>query len=214
MTWTLAMDTSFHVAVGLAHDGEPVAATVVPDTRAHAEALVPAVQELCGRHVALTDVDEFVVGMGPGPFTGLRVGVAAAWTLAELAGRAPHGVCSLDVLALQWGDAAPAEFVVASDARRNEVYWAHYVAGNRVGEPRVSAPGDLPVLPVGGPVPERFRAGLDWVADAPTSLDPALLAACWQDLPVTGDEPYYLRPADATVGGPPKSTLPRLRVRR
>ncbi|TRY19851.1 tRNA (adenosine(37)-N6)-threonylcarbamoyltransferase complex dimerization subunit type 1 TsaB [Tessaracoccus rhinocerotis] len=214
MTWTLAIDTSFHVAVGLAHDGVPVAFTVVPDTRAHAEALVPAVQELCARHVVLTDVDEFVVGMGPGPFTGLRVGVAAAWTLAELAGRQPHGVCSLDVLALQWGVTAPAEFVVASDARRSELYWARYVAGRRIGEPRVTAPGELPELPVGGPVPDKFRPDLDWDSEGPTVLDPSVMAARWGELPPAGDEPYYLRPADATVGGPPKSTLPRLRVRR
>ncbi|GAB3819906.1 hypothetical protein GCM10028820_24620 [Tessaracoccus terricola] len=214
MTWTLAIDTSFHVAVGLARDGVPVAATVVPDTRAHVEALVPAVQELCTAHVPLTAVDEFVVGMGPGPFTGLRVGVAAAWTLAELAGVEPHGVCSLDVLALQWGEAAPEEFVIASDARRSELYWARYTSGARVGEPQVSAPGDLPELPVAGPVPEKFRTDLDWDADGPVALDPAVMAARWQQLATAGDEPYYLRPADATVGGPPKSTLPKLRVRR
>lgn len=214
MTWTLAIDTSFHVAVGLARDGVPVDSTVVPDTRAHAEALVPAVQELCRRHVPLTDVEEFVVGMGPGPFTGLRVGVAAAWTLAVLADRQPHGVCSLDVLALQWGDAAPAEFIVASDARRNELYWARYVAGTRQGDPQVGAPGELPALPVGGPVPEKFRGAVDWRPAAPVALDPSVMAARWRELPAAGDEPYYLRPADATVGGPPKSTIPRLRVRR
>lgn len=214
MSWTLAIDTSFHVAVGLARDGVAVDSSVVPDTRAHAEALIPAVQELCRRHVPLTDVEEFVVGMGPGPFTGLRVGVAAAWTLAELAGREPRGVCSLDALALQWGEAAPAEFVMASDARRSELYWARYVSGARVGEPQVSAPGELPELPVGGPVPDKFRAGLDWDASAPAVLDPSVMAARWRELPPAGDEPYYLRPADATVGGPPKSTLPRLRARR
>lgn len=213
MTWTLAIDTSFHVACGLARDGVPVASRIVEDTRAHGETLMPAVVSLCGEAgIALTDVDDFVAGMGPGPFTGLRVGIAAAWTLAALAGRRPHGVCSLDAYALVFED-APREFLVAADARRRELYWARYVEGVRVGEPQVSAPTALPDLPVVGPVPETYRGLLRWLPDAPQALDPALLAARWTELAAAGEEPYYLRPADATVGGPPKSALPRLRVR-
>ncbi|MCC2592268.1 tRNA (adenosine(37)-N6)-threonylcarbamoyltransferase complex dimerization subunit type 1 TsaB [Tessaracoccus sp. OS52] len=214
MTWTLAIDTSFHVAAGLARDGVPVGATVIKDTRAHGEALMPAVSALCAAHdVALTSLDEFVVGMGPGPFTGLRVGVAAAWTLAALAAKDPRGVCSLDAVALQWSD-APSEFVIASDARRHELYWAHYRDGARVGQPRVTAPEELPDLPVAGAVPENFRSRVRFADGGPTELDPAVLAARWTELVPAGDEPYYLRPADATVGGPPKSALPRLRVKR
>ncbi|MFD0867356.1 tRNA (adenosine(37)-N6)-threonylcarbamoyltransferase complex dimerization subunit type 1 TsaB [Tessaracoccus lubricantis] len=109
MTWTVGIDTSHVVAVGIARDGEPVARVIVDDTRAHAEALMPSVLEACAQAgIALTDVDEFAVGMGPGPFTGLRVGIATAWTLA-LAGHKPvHGVCSLDVVALQRVLAVPA----------------------------------------------------------------------------------------------------------
>ena len=73
MTITLGIDTSAFVAVGVAVDGEALARVVVEDTRAHAEALMPAVLQACAQAgVALRDVDEFVVGMGPGPFTGLR----------------------------------------------------------------------------------------------------------------------------------------------
>lgn len=213
MTWTLAIDTSFHVACGLARDGIPVGGRVVADTRAHGEALMPAVTGLCAEHgVDLADIDEFVVGMGPGPFTGLRVGVAAAWTLAALAGREPRGVCSLDAVALQWTD-APDDFVVASDARRSELYWARYAGGRRVEGPSVSAPGALPDVPVAGAVPERYRTDVRWDDNGPAALDPAVLAARWAELAPAGDEPYYLRPADATVGGPPKSALPRLRAR-
>ncbi len=215
MTWTLAIDTSHHVAVGLAQGGVPADAEVVTDTRAHGEALMPGVVEICRRNgLVVADVDEFVVGMGPGPFTGLRVGIVAAVTLAHLAGVECHFVCSLDVLALQWRAAgAPSEFVVASDARRKELYWAHHLDGARVGEPRVGSPGTLPDVPVSGPVPEAMRGLVRFDTSGPTSIDAALLAARWRELPVAPSEPYYLRPADATVGGPPKSALPRLRLR-
>lgn len=216
MTLTLAIDTSFHVACGLANDGAPVGGIVVADTKAHGERLMPAVMELLGTHgVALADLDEFVVGMGPGPFTGLRVGVAAAWTLAAMAGKPAHGVCSLDAYALQWraDGAVPGDFVVAADARRKELYWALYHDGVRVGDPRVGDPRGLPALPVVGAVPNEYRDLVAWVSEGPTELDAAVLAARWRELPPAGDEPYYLRPADATVGGPPKSALPRLRAR-
>lgn len=215
MTWTLGIDTSHVVAVGLALDGEPHSRVIVDDTRAHAEALMPSVLDACERAgITLRDLDEVVVGMGPGPFTGLRVGVATAWTLAHAAGLEPHGVCSLDVVARQWAEAgAPAQFVVAADARRKELYWASYRAdGTRTSDPQVSAPEAVPALPVAGAVPESFRALLD--VRGPDALDPAVMAARWRTLPVAGDEPFYLRPADATVPGKPKSALPRLRARR
>lgn len=215
MTWTLAIDTSHHVAAGLAHDGVPVDSEVVADTRAHGESLMPCVVELCRRNgLAVADIDEFVVGTGPGPFTGLRVGMAAAATLAHLAGKELHHVCSLDVLALQWRAAgAPSEFVVASDARRKELYWAHHRDDARVGDPRVGAPETLPLVPVAGPVPEPMQDRVHYESGGPSSIDAALLAARWKELPVAPSEPYYLRPADATVGGPPKSALPRLRLK-
>lgn len=215
MTWTLGIDTSHVVAVGVARDGVPVSRAVVDDTRAHAEELMGTVLHACAdAGVALTDIDEFAVGMGPGPFTGLRVGVATAWTLAHVAGRPVHGVCSLDVVARQWVDAgAPDEFVVAADARRKELYWARYRAdGTRLDGPNVTSPGELPDLPVAGAIPEAYR---DLVrAAGPDALDASVLAARWADLKPAGDEPYYLRAADATVPGRPKSALPRLRARR
>ena len=122
---------------------------------------------------------------GPGPFTGLRVGIVTARTLAAVAGRPLHGVCSLDVIAAQWQD-APDEFVVASDARRKEFYWALYRDGIRVGEPRVSAPEVIPDLPAAGPVPDD-PAG-------PRFLDAAVLAARWADLPVVDGEPSTCGP--------------------
>ncbi|HJE52570.1 MAG TPA: tRNA (adenosine(37)-N6)-threonylcarbamoyltransferase complex dimerization subunit type 1 TsaB [Tessaracoccus flavescens] len=212
MTWTLAIDTSHVVAVGLAYDGAPRARVIVDDTRAHAEALMPSVLECCREAgIELSDVDEFVVGMGPGPFTGLRVGVATAWTLAHLAGREPHGVCSLDAVAVECD--VDGEFVVAADARRKELYWARYAAdGTRLTDPQVSAPEELPSLPVAGAIPDAYRHLFTVVG--PQALDPAVMAARWRELAPAGTEPYYLRPADATVPGKPKSALPRVRARR
>lgn len=216
MTWTIGIDTSHVVAVGIARDGQPVGRVIVDDTRAHAEALMPSVLQVCAdAGVELTSVDEFAVGMGPGPFTGLRVGIATALTLG-LAGQKPvHGVCSLDVIALQHvdGGEAPQRFLVAADARRKELYWAAYDgAGNRLGEPQVSAPEELPKLPVVGAVPEQYHGLLN--IQGHLALDPSVLAARWADLKPAGDEPYYLRGADATVPGKPKSAIPRLRARR
>lgn len=215
MSLTLAIDTSHFVAVGIATVESVLASVIVPDTRAHVEALMPSIERACGdAGVALTDVTDFVVGMGPGPFTGLRVGIATAETLAAVAGRPLHPVCSLDVTAKQWArDGAPDGFIVAADARRKELYWRQYTAdATPVGAPRVSAPGELPALPVAGAVPEAYRDQLD--CQGPLGLDPALLALLWRDLEVAGKEPYYLRAADATVPGKPKSAIPRLRAKR
>lgn len=212
---TLAIDTSHHVTVGIARDGVPAAAVVVEDQRAHVEQLQPSVERACAEvGIALTDVDEFVVGMGPGPFTGLRVGIATAATLAAVADKPLHRICSLDAVALQVADdGVTGGFIVATDARRKELYWARYGEdGNRIGEPQVSAPADLPSLPVHGAVPEQYRDVVQFASER--HLDPGRLAAQHGRLAPAGEEPYYLRPADAAVPGAPKSALPRIRVRR
>ena len=215
MSITLAIDTSHHVAVGIARDGEPLARVVVEDTRSHVEELLPSVEAACAEAgIALTDIDDYVVGMGPGPFTGLRVGIATARTLAAVGGRPLHPVCSLDVVARQWTTlGASGRFVVAADARRRELYWREYAEdGSPLGAPQVSAPDALPALPVAGAVPEAYRDQLD--CRGPAALDPATLAAAWRSLEVAGEEPYYLRAADATVPGKPKSAFGRLRAKR
>ncbi|RRD49704.1 tRNA (adenosine(37)-N6)-threonylcarbamoyltransferase complex dimerization subunit type 1 TsaB [Arachnia propionica] len=211
MTLTLGIDTSHHVAVGLARDGEALSSLVLADTRAHGESLVPMIQQLCTQAgIGLADVDEYVVGMGPGPFTGLRVGIVAARTLASVAGRPVHGVCSLDVIAARH-EAVLDEFVVASDARRKELYWARYVNGARVGEPCVTSPDRVPTtLPLFGPVPEQYGMPVH----DPAGVDPAVLASRWATLPPVDGEPYYLRPADAAEPTARKSALPRLRLPR
>lgn len=212
---TLAIDTSHHVAVGIARDGVPAGAFVVEDQRAHVEQLMPAVQSVCGDlGLTIADVDEFVVGMGPGPFTGLRVGIATAATLAYVGGKPLRRVCSLDVVALALADDGMGEeFVVASDARRKELYWARYAAdGTRLGEPQVSDPAKLPDGPVYGAFPDDYRPVLRFAGER--RLDPEFMAVHHARLADAPAEPYYLRAADATVPGAPKSALPRLKVRR
>ena len=219
-TITLAVDTSTIVCAGLAVDGQLVAARTVGDSRAHVELLTPIIQEMLQTNgLDFSEVTAFVVGVGPGPFTGLRVGISTARTLAWLNKVTPKGVCSLDVLALQWaGSSAPAvgEFVVVADARRKELYWAHYdCAGRRIGDPQVSAPGQLPQLPVAGPgvgvYPELFGARA--VAQAPHHLDPGFMAVHADEFAAVGIEPLYLRRPDAELPSTHKSTLGSGRLR-
>lgn len=209
---SLGIDTATDVRVGLAVDGAVVASAAIADTRAHAEQLMLLVQRVladAGRTVS--DLTEVVVGIGPGPFTGLRVGVAAGHTLAAALGLPVRGVCSLDVVAAEWvrrGD-APEEFLIASDARRKEVYWARYDStGRRLDGPQVSAPSTLPALPLGGPGAHLVSA----TVAGPDAIDAGLLGAL--NLPDAGLEPLYLRRPDAEVPTRVKSTLlqPRLAV--
>ncbi|HOC12630.1 MAG TPA: tRNA (adenosine(37)-N6)-threonylcarbamoyltransferase complex dimerization subunit type 1 TsaB [Propionicimonas sp.] len=210
MTLTLAIDTAADVRAGLARDGVPLSRAVVADRRAHAEQLLPLVQQLLAEADATpSDLTEIVVGVGPGPFTGLRVGVVAALTLGEALGVEVRGVCSLDPVAQDWArQGAPADFAVVADARRKEVYWARYGAdGARVAGPFVTSPDQVPAIPLAG-----AGAALAGVCSGPAELDPALLAAFGNQLPDAGHEPLYLRRPDAEVPTKRKSTLllPRL----
>lgn len=207
MSWKLALDTSTVVEAAVVHDGQVAATGTVDDARAHAEQLAPLVQRLLTESgIAPGDLTDVVVGVGPGPFTGLRVGVATGMTLAEVIGIPVHGVCSLDAVAAQWAnEGAPAEFLVVSDARRREVYWARYDAsGQRLEGPHVGAPSTLPALPLAGP-----GAALVGEPTGPARLSAAYLAA--SSLPDAGLEPLYLRRPDADVSRQVKSTLPRTR---
>jgi tRNA threonylcarbamoyl adenosine modification protein YeaZ len=211
----LALDTSTVVNVGLAQGERVLATATVTEQMAHAEQLMPLVSEcLDVAGVRAADLDRLVVGVGPGPFTGLRVGVATAQVLSYVLGVELHGVCSLDVLAAQFTGASPEEFVVATDARRREVYWGHYgAAGVRFGEPRVSRPGDVPRLPTIGPAADLYPDQLQAVP-GPRSIDPGVLATRGATLPDAGHEPLYLRHPDAAELTRPKSVLHYQGVRR
>ena len=171
MSKVLAIDTSTSRSCVAIIDGAKVLYSGFRDgATAHGPSLPALVQEA----LAVSDVDEVVVGMGPGPFTGLRVGIAFAQSFA-LAREIPvRGVCSLDAIAAQVTDK---DFIITVDARRKEVYWARYTHGVRVGEPAVNFPADV--------------TGATIHAD----LFPDMVALV--NLPGTITEPIYLRRPDA-----------------
>ena len=210
----LGLDTATTVAVGLARGTEVLGVAGVADRMAHVEQLVPLVHRtLADAGVRPRDLTSLVVGLGPGPFTGLRVGIATAQVLATALGTGWHGVCSLDVLAAQHvagphdPDHVAAGFVVATDARRREVYWARYDrAGVRVQGPRVGPAADVPRLPTVGPAADVYPDQLDAVP-GPRALDAGLLAAHGPQLADAGREPLYLRRPDAVASTRRKSVL-------
>ena len=118
----------------------------------HAEILTPSISQVLAEAGAVPgDLRAVAVGVGPGPYTGLRVGLATAHALGNALRIPVHGVCTLDAVA--WATGRQEPFVVATDARRKEVYWARYDScSSRVTEPAVGPPSDAaePGLPVHG----------------------------------------------------------------
>jgi len=173
MTVTLAIDTSTsRTCVGIIENEILVWSGFRDGSTAHGPALPALVQEaIKGR-----TIDEVVVGMGPGPFTGLRIGIAFAQSFALARSIPVRGICSLDAIAAQI-DAK--DFVVTVDARRKEVYWARYLDGVRVGEAAVNFPAAV--------------EGAEIYSD----LFPDLLAMVALSGNIT--EPIYLRHPDAVA---------------
>ena len=175
-------------------------ADAVSRTRAHNEQLVPTVTELLdGAGLAFPDIDAVVVGCGPGPFTGLRVGMATASALGQALGVPVHGVVTHDAVARLI--VAPSALVV-TDARRREVYWARYDNDARVEGPGVCAPGELAeqagvdVISVPGDLSESVAVPareVTYVAPRPAGLVAAADLAA-EPAPLT---PHYLRRPDA-----------------
>jgi tRNA threonylcarbamoyl adenosine modification protein YeaZ len=183
-TIVLAIDTATPaVTAGVVRlDGvEVLAERVTVDARAHAERLTPNVLgALADAGLTVNDLGAVVVGCGPGPFTGLRVGMATAAAYGHALGIPVHGVCSLDAIGIE-SAGTTSDVLVVTDARRREVYWARYRDGVRVEGPAVNTPADVPGAedallraPVYPTVAGLVRAVADWTAE-PAPLIPLYL---------------------------------------
>lgn len=144
-----------------------------------------------GARAAKERIDQVIVGMGPGPFTGLRTGIVFAQSFAFARGLPIHGVCSLDAIAHEIG---LSEFIVATDARRKELYWARYIDGKRTGEPLVTSPSEIPELPIFGEGAVKYSLTSD-----DQHLYPKLISFPLLD---HVNEPMYLRHPDAIPMAP------------
>lgn len=225
----LALDTATPAVTVALHDGTAVLAeSNQVDARRHGELLLPAVHRVLGEAgVKLESVTGFVVGVGPGPYTGLRVGLTTAAVFAAATGAPVHGMCTLDGIAYAAGRggfgarcALDGPFTVATDARRKEVYWARYAdARTRLTDPAVDRPADivdevadLPAVGAGallypdtfGRIPEGMPVHQS--AAALAALAAEKLAAGEEMLP---ERPLYLRRPDAQVPANYKVVTPR-----
>nr|WP_218852522.1 tRNA (adenosine(37)-N6)-threonylcarbamoyltransferase complex dimerization subunit type 1 TsaB [Spelaeicoccus albus] len=240
----LALDTSSAASAALVElpagaspdDASAVrmhAARTVFGARRHAEVLAPFVDEIVDEAGLNGPPDAVAVGVGPGPYTGLRVGIASAFGYALGWDVPVHGVLSLDALALQTagrtggGDDAGRDIVTATDARRREVYWARYAGTDpaqlpqRVAGPSVDRPADVAdAFRHGDPI----RAGKGFalypeilgtpVSDLPELMEPVAAAVgavalrrLAAGLTLPEPEPEYLRRPDAAAPGAPKRVL-------
>lgn len=200
----LAFDTATSQVTVALHDGEDVVAELVSEqAMKHGEQLAPLIEDVLARAGATRfDLTAIAVGAGPGPFTGLRVGLVTARTLGFVLDIPVYAVCTLDVLAVEAvdTDAVATPFAVATDARRKEVYLATYDAtGARLEGPVVVHPADVATdEPVVG------EGALIYPADFPHPAGPARPSAGWLARTVAEEraelldpEPLYLRRPDA-----------------
>ncbi len=194
------------------HDGEQVIASVAsPQAIRHGELLAPAIAHVLEEaRIVRQDLTAIAVGVGPGPFTGLRVGLVTARTLGAVLELPVYGVCTLDVLAvdaLDRQETRAGPFLVATDARRQEVYWAAYDADAvRMDGPHVHRPAEIATgLPVAGQGarlhPDCFTRPV-----APTLPDAGVLAGVVAEerAELLDPVPLYLRRPDAAAPARPK----------
>lgn len=214
----LALDTATDdTCVGACRDGEVLFETQVGPAdggRArHAVAALPGLDRAAGAAGGWAAVDRIVVGLGPGSFTGLRIGIATVKGAGSAAGVELVGVSTLDALALPAFDEIDEGLVLTTtDARRGEIFAALYAGHDRVWDPFVASPAEVAerlhergenVLAVGSGA-LRFRDDLDVCAEIPDESC-ALHRVAARHLCTLGAraeaseslEPDYLRPPDA-----------------
>jgi tRNA threonylcarbamoyl adenosine modification protein YeaZ len=213
----LAFDTSSPAVTVALHDGRGVVAQEsAVGARRHGELLSVFIDKVLHQAGASQqDLTAVAVGTGPGPYTGLRAGLVTARVLASALRIEADGICSLDVIA---ADALAGldggEFLVATDARRREVYWASYAAsGQRLTGPAVGFPADLPPgLPAAGEGAFLYPglAARTLQPRYPSAGQLAALSAARISAgrPPQPPEPLYLRRPDAREPGRPKRVTP------
>lgn len=206
---------------------EIVAERCTVDARAHGELLAPAIEYvLAAAGARMGDLTAVVVGLGPGPFTGLRVGLVTAATIGQALGIPTYGVCSLDAI----GAGTKGRVLVATDARRKEIYWATYHDGAREGGLGVARPAEVAARLAGSRPAGPDRAGVVAtvgdgavryagelglpVLDAPRYPPAAALAGLGADrvlrrAPGEVLTPLYLRRPDAVEPGPRRPVAQR-----
>jgi tRNA threonylcarbamoyl adenosine modification protein YeaZ len=213
-TATPAVTTAV-VAIADPAEVTPLAARSTVDERAHGELLAPAITAVLAESgLRPRDLAAVVAGVGPGPFTGLRVGLVTAATMAATLTIPAYGVCSLDAI----GSAAQSTTLVATDARRREIYWALYRDGKALTAPAVEAPAAVVERIAGrevaaalGDGAHRYAALLPYpVLDEPrypSAMALARLAAArvLERAPGEALTPLYLRRPDAAQPHAPKA---------
>ncbi|MCX6430871.1 MAG: tRNA (adenosine(37)-N6)-threonylcarbamoyltransferase complex dimerization subunit type 1 TsaB [Actinobacteria bacterium] len=192
MTISLAIDTSTsRTSVAIVDAGALLWHGSRDGATAHGDALPALVQQALGIQ---NSIDQVVVGMGPGPYTGLRVGIAFARAFALARTIGVIGICSLDAIAAQVVEEN--DYIIATDARRKEVYWAKYVSGKRIDGPAVEFPLELSKnsLPIFGEGAIKYGIGSNSDIVFPDLVAMVRLSENsqnWIDLPM------YLRRPDA-----------------
>ena len=202
----LAIDTSVGVSVAILRSNGELTQSQAVDHGMQGELTAELIsQVVADSGIEISEITDVVVGVGPGPFTGLRVGLVTAAVFAHARNIPIHGICSLDAIAFDY--AKPC--VVLTDARRKELYWARY-EDKRIGEPQVSKPEDLlaqfPDSDFVGPGAQLYP---DFISGQVSELKAGSLAKLF----VSGNaqlvdvSPMYLRKPDAVEPTTRKSVL-------
>jgi tRNA threonylcarbamoyl adenosine modification protein YeaZ len=210
----LAIDTSSAAVTAAVLDlsaDARYAEQVTDNARGHGEYLAPGIAAcLAEVGAAPGDLRAIVAGTGPGPFTGLRVGLVTVAVMGKVLGIPTYGVCSLDAIAGAVASESP--LLVATDARRKEIYWAHYVDGVRVDGPEVSHPADIrsEAVAMAGAGARLYADVLNLPIVGPDYPSAAALVRCAAERIRAGTPsetltPLYLRRPDAVPPGSPKA---------
>ena len=202
----LAIDTSVGVSVAILRSNGELTQSQAVDHGMQGELTAELIsQVVADSGLEISEITDVVVGVGPGPFTGLRVGLVTAAVFAHARNIPIHGICSLDAIAFDYTKPC----VVVTDARRKELYWARY-EDKRIGEPQVSKPEDLlaqfPDSEFVGPGAQLYP---DFISGKVSELKAGSLAKLFATgtAQLVDVSPMYLRKPDAVEPTTRKSVL-------